>query len=74
MTTCDAVLQSCGRSRTLPAYAGLSGMQIVTKTEAERWEDKREEREARARQFRQSVLEQYKKRGLEPPPVLQRDD
>jgi len=43
---------------------------IVTKTEAERWEETREEREERARQFRASVVEQYKKRGLQPPSVL----
>lgn len=46
---------------------------IVTQTEAERWEQNRQEREARARLFKESVIAQYKQRGLEPPAVLQRD-
>ncbi|GBF96917.1 hypothetical protein Rsub_08997 [Raphidocelis subcapitata] len=46
---------------------------IVTQTEAERWEQTREEREERARQFRASVVEQYRRRGLEPPAALRSD-
>jgi hypothetical protein len=45
---------------------------IVTQTEAERWEANREEREARAAKFRAEVVEQYRRRGLEPPPALAR--
>jgi hypothetical protein len=47
---------------------------IVAQTEAERWEATRDEREARAREFKASVLEQYKQRGLEPPPELRQND
>ncbi|KAI8462240.1 MAG: hypothetical protein J3K34DRAFT_476422 [Monoraphidium minutum] len=47
---------------------------IVTQTEAERWEANREEREVRARRFKQSVVEQYRRRGQEPPAVLRGDD
>ena len=45
---------------------------IVTQTEAERWEQNRQEREALAREFQHSVVEQYRARGKEPPPILKR--
>lgn len=43
---------------------------VVTQTEAERWEHTREEREARAREFKRQVVEQYRARGKEPPAVV----
>lgn len=57
----------------LPPPAPQGFYNIVTQTEAERWEQTREEREERARQFRTSVVEQYRRRGLEPPSVLSSD-
>lgn len=40
---------------------------MVTQTEAGRWEEKREEHEAQARQLQRSVIDAYRRRGQEPP-------
>ena len=47
--------------------------QSVTETEAQRWDEVREAREARKAEFRDFLVEHYRKRGEEPPPSL-RDD
>lgn len=42
----------------------------VTQNEAERWEEERDTREARAAELRRAVVEQYKAKGLELPAAL----
>eukprot|EP00877_Chromochloris_zofingiensis_P001852 jgi/Chrzof1/11668/Cz06g04130.t1 len=40
---------------------------IVTQTEAEHWEETRQQREERARKFREHLLQQAKQKGLQLP-------
>lgn len=42
----------------------------VTEAEAQKWEEHREEREQRAAQLKQRLLEQYRQRGQTPPEAL----
>jgi hypothetical protein len=45
----------------------------VTEAEAQKWEEHREEREQRAADLKQRLLEQYRQRGQAPPEVLVKD-
>jgi hypothetical protein len=42
----------------------------VTQAEAANWESNKEERQQRAEQLKQHLLDQYKRRGQAPPEVL----
>lgn len=68
------LLKSC--SRVLPcclhtSHAHVSGS--VTEAEAQKWEEHREEREQRAADLKQRLLQQYRQRGQAPPEVLVSD-
>jgi hypothetical protein len=45
----------------------------VTKNEAQTWLESKEEREQRAEVFKQELVRQFKQKGLELPPSLQKD-
>jgi hypothetical protein len=45
----------------------------VTEAEAQKWEEHREERQQRAADLKQRLLEQYRQRGQAPPEVLLKD-
>lgn len=45
----------------------------VTEAEAQKWEEHREERQQRAADLKQRLLEQYRQRGQAPPEVLFKD-
>ncbi len=42
----------------------------MTETEAQRWEETREAREARAAEYKAWAVDHYKRRGQELPPAL----
>jgi hypothetical protein len=56
----------------MPVYVLLSACS-VTEAEAQKWEEHREEREQRAAQLKQRLLEQYRQRGQAPPEALVTD-
>jgi hypothetical protein len=42
----------------------------VTRTEAERWLDNKEERDQKVEELREQVIKQFEQKGLEVPPGL----
>lgn len=65
--TCGLRPHTCASPPPCPRLGPTGFYDIVTKTEAERWEEHRAEREARARALQASIVEQFRARGREPP-------